>query len=605
MTESSSTTKLTAGNPHVAPSQCNDVTSWLDERDVVSATTLSAGGSLLCEFKHVVKDAGGWRRGARIRAASVVFALVACAAVESAAQSAALPVRRKACVYLGWDTLRAPVAEVYRRRGEFAATGIDGLVMNVNGLDARGKSFLARRVMASHPFSREQFNSVAPLLKEILRTRGLESSMLAVYWMGTKTRRIGWADDAAWAEFASNMRVVCALAKEVGFKGLFIDHEDYTGKPLFRWRANDDPPYATAVSLARQRGGETARAMSEGDSCVRFVFERSLMHLADAVRSQTPRETAALQGDLWYPFLNGFVEGMSSEMRIVEGCENAYGARSGVDYRARIGDCRAIALEMIEPELRAKYLAQSEMSFGKYLDGWMRGGLSVTNGVTESLFGAGAHCDTMFWLYGEKFSIVDWGRRLHPRAETTPWNVKFPGLASVLRVAVGDYDELRQTAASGAMANLVSNSGCDARGSDLVPTPFKVWMASGKPTAGMASHDAAIGCSAPGSIRLGAGSVCLTFRAGGIKEGDRIYASFAAKGDGVLGDVVWTKDGAWCWKKGYQLLAKPSMKLADGWQRYECAIIAPSDVDGVGFVLSARATADAPAWFDDISIYRW
>lgn len=28
-------------------------------------------------------------------------------------------------------------------------------------------------------------------------------------------------------------------------------------------------------------------------------------------------------------------------------------------------------------------------------------------------------------------------------------------------------------------------------------------------------------------------------------------------------------------------------------------------VDGVGYILSSWATEEKPAWFDDISIYRW
>lgn len=533
---------------------------------------------------------------------SVLAALVSCI-VDAA--PAPLSVRQKACVYLGWDALRASVQDVYEHRELFSENGFDGIVMNVNGVRPDGRGFFGRRVMASHRFAREQFKDVIGPVKTLLRTKGLTESLFAVYWMGTRKRRIGWADDTAWNDFNANMTFVCSFAKELGFKGLFVDHEDYTGKPLFRWNSNEDPPYAETVVLARRRGVETARAMSAGDPQVRFVFERTLMQLAGAIRSQTPHETSALQGDLWYPFLNGFIEGMTDGMRLIEGCESGYGARTARDYRALTGECRSIALPMLEPQLRAKYLSQSEMSFGKYLDGWVRRGYSLDKDIPESLFGAGVYCESMFWVYGEQNSVVPWKKKMHPRCDTVPWSEKFPGLPQLLRVSVGDYSGLREKAASNALTNLVSNPGCESRGKGKVPSPFQIWTAKKGADKGLAAHDATVGCASPGSIRITSPSVNVTFKARGISHGERVYATFCAKGEGVLGDVVWVKDNAWQWKKDYQFLAKPVEELKDGWKRYECALIAPEDVDGVGFVFSGRPTASAPVWFDDISIYRW
>ncbi len=488
------------------------------------------------------------------------------------AAAAPLPCNPKTCIYFGWDTLNLTSKDVYRCRDKFAATGFDGIAVNVEGKAADGKGFLARQVMASHPFTRGEFDEAAPMLREILATKGLRESLFMVYWMGTKERRIGWVDDAAWAEFAANMRFVCAFAKEMGFKGLFIDHEDYTDMPLFWWRPSDDPPYAETVALARRRGAETARAMAAGDPDVRFVFDRTLMQIKDAVRSQTPVESSAAQGALWYPFFNGFLEAMGPGMRHVEGCEEAYGAKTSVDYRALIGDCRSVALEVIEPQLRTKYLGQTEMSFGKYLDGWQRNPYyEMHTTIPATLFEAGVNCDRMFWVYGEKGSVVDWGAECRQRAHATTWSEAFPGLPSILRLAVGDYSELRAKAASGALTNLVTD----------------------------------IGAKGPGRLE---GPVAKRgFRAVlGFKAGDRVYAAFSAKGDDVAGTVLWADGrGVRMCAKGCQVLARPSMALADGWNRYECVLIVPDGVDGVGVELSARNAPQATTWFSDISIYKW
>ena len=571
----------------------------------------------MCETTKVKEQAACvWRfirrqpRGRGTRLASVLCATAALA-LSADANQAPLPFARKSCVYLGRDAMRATVREVHANRDKFAATGLDGIVLDLSGRRADGKPFLGRRVMASHAFARSEFEQSIPLVREILKTKGLSGSFMAIYWMGRSTCRIGWVDDAAWAQFTGNMRLMCALAKELGFKGLFIDHEDYTGKPLFRHRRGDDPPYEVAVTLARQRGAETARAMAAGDPNCRFLVERALMQLRETVRSQTSHESAAAVGDLWYPFLNGFVEAMPPGMRLIEGCEGAYGANTATDYRAQIGDCRVLALEHIEPHLRAKYLAQSEMSFGKYFDGWLRRGLTVDAGVTESLFGAGACCDHVFWVYGEKFSSVDWGPQWSWYAKKTvnrqTWAETFPGLPDVLRVATGDYDALRAKAAAGTLTNLVSNAGVAAKGAETrLPPPFLAWAAD-KKNLSLIVRDPAVGCAAPGAVRIDGRAASLTLKVKGVKPNDRIYATFAAKGGARHANFVFTHDGAWQWRKPYQLLAKPSQTLANGWTRYECALVAPADVDGAGFIFSASANdaGSSPIWIDDVAIYKW
>ena len=532
----------------------------------------------------------------------VAFWAGACLLDVHAAQGP-LPHRQKTCVYFGWDTQEATVQDIYRNREKFAETGFDGICMSVN-YPVKGGKFKGRLVMASHPFTRAEFEPVIPMLKELLTLKGLSGSYMMLYWMGTARNRIGWTNDVAWAEFAGNMRFMSALAKEVGFKGIFVDHEDYTGKPLFRWRRDEDPEYRECCVLARRRGIEVAKAMEAGDPEVRIAFDRSMVQVAEALRSQTPHESAALYGDLWYPFLNGFIEGMGPKMVHIEGCESSYGAMTALDYRALIGDCRSLGLVFIEPKLRGKYLAQTEMGFGKYLDSWERKKQTMDYDIPVSLFGAGVHCENMFWVYGEKHSIVDWGKPTHAKADTTPWTEVFPGLGPVLRVSVGDFSGLRAKAAAGELANLVTNPGCKAtKGEGDVPAPFCVWTAK-KTESPRVVRDAEVGCAAPGSLRT-VGGASITFKAGGIKKGDRIYATFVAKGPGTSANIVWVAKGAWQWYKDYQNLSKPVEVLANGWKRYECAMIAPEDVDGVGCILSSWATEEKPAWFDDISIYRW
>jgi len=213
----------------------------------------------------------------------------------------------------------------------------------------------------------------------------------------------------------------------------------------------------------------------------------------------------------------------------------------------------------------------------------------------------------MYWVYGERTSIIDWGRKLSSRTTNEVWSARLPNLATLLRVSVGDYTPLREAAARGELDNLVSNPHCDAQPGRTTPAPFKEYYDGKDKSTPRFAYDTEDGCTRPGCLKkIGKGS--YTFgRDGILKTGDRIYFTMAAKGEVTI-NVVWrsaAKKAKWNWWKGYQILAEPCEKLANGWGRYEVCLCAPEGVDGVGFVVGGYATPEAPVKFDDISIYRW
>ena len=358
------------------------------------------------------------------------------------AGAAALPVTPKSVIYFGWDTLSAKTEDVYRDREKFAATGVDGIALPVNGLDAKGNEYLGRQVLEG-AWRYEDFATVIPKLREMTRLKGLEKSFAMVYLMSSP--RMRWDDDAAWARAAGNFAILGRVAREGGLKGLFIDHEDYTGKPLFTWRAGD-PDYAAARVLARRRGRELFEALARTFPDAVVINDRVLAQHEPALWSQTSVEAARTLRDLWYPFVNGAVEALPPTMRFMDGCEGTYGAKDGAGYRSRGYMSRSEGLAFIEPALRNKYLSQSGLCFAKWLDSCTKTNAQGRAWLSETLFAAGALTTDYYWTYGERHPIIAWGRKVHPSVSDKPWMSVVPGLPSLLRASVGDYGDVRARA---------------------------------------------------------------------------------------------------------------------------------------------------------------
>lgn len=546
-----------------------------------------------------------------------IVAMVAMAAMvwqDAAGASAPLPFNQKSVIYFGWDTLGATTSDVYRNREQFAETGFDGICMPLTGKTEKGADFMGRLPIIGKRFTREQFADSIAKIKEMTKLKGLSGSYLMVYWMSSP--RLKWDDNAAWSVFADNMRFLAEVAKETGLKGLFIDHEDYTGKPLFTWRQDDDPPYDKTLELARRRGREIIAATAAGFPDGRIINDRLLMQNDDCARSQQPLETLRMRKDLWSAFVNGIIEAKPDGFGFDDGCEHGYGAMTEKDYLAAKYRSMLQGLPFLDPSLRTKFVTSTKVHFGKWLDRWFqKRNLPFVPGMfAESFWSCGVCCDGVYWVYGEKSSVVKWGRKVHPRVDCeTTWNERIPDLAMMLRASVGDYSPLRENVAAGRIRNLIANPSCDSPNGQL-PAPYTTYVEEKNRIDGMFSWDGGTGCASPGSLKL-AGHGCYKVEAGGLKPYDRIYVKFAAKGDNPNGDVVWRTKGAYEWYLDYQYLIRPVRIDANGWKHYEAVLSVPmkkktsalevNQIDSVGIILGGSAGPESPVWFDDIAIFKW
>lgn len=101
-----------------------------------------------------------------------------------------------------------------------------------------------------------------------------------------------------------------------------------------------------------------------------------------------------------------------------DGCEAGYYVSQIADYELLKYRAKIETRGLLEEGLRAKHLATTKVCFGKYFDYWFmekwhgKPRPPFSSGVfAESFLNAGAVCDDVYWVYGEKNSIIRWGGR--------------------------------------------------------------------------------------------------------------------------------------------------------------------------------------------------
>lgn len=445
----------------------------LDEGAVAPAAT-PRRGSLL---DKVMKGYALNRKLTRCLVPSlmVISSATAGAGAEAAASAGLAAARgawepRKTLVGYGWEFLAATTDDVHRNRAKFASTGLDGVILPIDGVKVSGKILQGRHLMSGYRYRETDFSGAVPKLREITACAGLRESLALT--MLIPERRIAWNDDAAWSTVSNNMAVIARLAKAGGLKGVAIDHEDYN-RALQFWRHVDDP--SDVLSLARLRGRQVL-----GGLFAEFPDAKVLGFwlFSDSYR-------------LWRAFLDGLLDVAPPTARLIDGNEN-YGYEADAlkdDFRRDVWYVTRRLREVVAPENRAKFDVCISVSFGQYMDMYTneRQGtyyFGPLNGsrvarLEDNLANAVRYSDDLVWIYGERGTWIDWDRKDNPKLTHPTWECRLPGATRALRIAAGDGAAIDADIASGALTNLIANANCDpVPGQD---SPFYGWTRLGDP----------------------------------------------------------------------------------------------------------------------------
>ena len=390
----------------------------------------------------------------------------------------------KKCIGLYFDVMDTTPSNILANADQFAVNTpyLDGVAIGLRNIvieSADGSIVTTQfhRIMSPRErWTREALKDQIPYLKEIVKKPCLKESLL-LFWMSpTKDHRIGWTDDEGWANFAENMAAVAWLAKVSGVKGFLLDPEEYSaqgGQAPQYVHTHLDPPYETCAKLARQRGREVFSAIYKEfpDAVILSLWFMSKYDFwLEQGRQMSPKANAEQSGELMFHFMNGILDVIPPEARIVDGFERYHGSALDGAYLADTVTASTTALPLVAPENIRKFRSQVYFSSGHYLEMyaqtqnsnwfWYFGPVngSRLEHLRLNMEQAFRSATEYVWLYGERAGkLFNWRNGHYAKRKT--WEEVIPGLTETMMLAKDPlgYAAVRKAELSkkGKLVNLV------------------------------------------------------------------------------------------------------------------------------------------------------
>ncbi|MBP5638548.1 MAG: hypothetical protein J6X55_03655 [Victivallales bacterium] len=294
---------------------------------------------------------------------------------------------------------------------------LDGLVCRISSesKEIDGKKWKAETSNAwnKRPWKYELFAN------EIARFNKLDFGHFTdnFIYMTTSQVDFDWFNDDDFATVAANFGVAARVAKEIGFKGLGVDIEEYGRK---FWHMSD-------LKERRSLKETDATVFKRGQEWGRAVFGA----YPDIVLFMPFCLT--MGADLTIPFMNGVINVMPPTAVIYDGFEGAgYRAKKPEAYGNMQNRLRKIFRKNLRPENLRKARGQVLLAPAFYLDAYFTHGedsrwrmaleperteLGPVKMFARNFLAASEEAEPYIWIYGEQASW--WSASWHPRAKKT------------------------------------------------------------------------------------------------------------------------------------------------------------------------------------------
>lgn len=570
-----------------------------------------------------------------LRTVSCVAFLLS-AFVATAENPAATP---KKFVLFGFEFNRTipgkgvPAAVFRETAPRFRDAGIDGVGLYLMKRETPDGRKLRYPMNDDFAWRYEDFAEDIPVYRKAFEENGLKYNFLKTFFHAP-TKHIAWDDDAAWARVTDTMRALARVAKDAGFKGLCVDHEDYHRSSQFARRPSE-PPFDALVPMVRTRARQVFTAVFEEFPDAELFF---YWFLGWRDRLFTCRDTeGALRdaGELWPAFANGILDALPPDGKIVDADEWAYYHEEKAYFARSYNFRRTAVLGMVAPENRDKYRLQTSMGFGLYTDMY----LVPTNSAFyrapadgsrmkkfAGLIAAAADAaDEYVWFWNEKVQWVKWttSAKRYAYADTCLEDF-LPGLRAVCdaaRSADGFVSRReRELAVKGLLTNLVGSAawkypkGMPASGLHLsykgenVPKPWYFWR-PGAVSNGVAGVHVGGGVDkgATALVARGMKHGSFTYTIKNASPGDYYVIKGAAKGPASVNITPHSSKGKIKWwdEMGKIYVAPFGRPDADGWKRTETILRIPDGVDSMRVNFGWRHNSDdEETRFDELTVER-
>ncbi len=526
----------------------------------------------------------------------------------------------KKYVAFGWEYRDATAKALVANADKLKGTALDGVGIYLSGAtNSVGEEL--KFVSLGAKWERTAFTDILPDLRRLARTPHLSESFIVGF--GAPLKRFDWRDDAAWANLGNSMSVLGWITRESGIKGLWCDYEDYHGQKQFV-HGDADPSWDEMQTLVRKRGAEVFGPLFRENPKIRLLFCWVLTFPREYFNAPDVRALAKSNGDLWPAFLNGILDVMPDTALLIDGDEHCYRAESRQrDFHYSYAKQRSVCPELVAPEHREKYLRQTQVSFGLYLESYVNPAghpwyMEPADGsraerLRRNLLDATRLATEYVWFWGEKNVTAHWGgdffiRERVSRADKT-WDEQIGGVNEAM-LSCKDVDwglsrRLRALKKEGRLVDLVSNPKCERRGEGrLLPEPFG-WWKSDSDKDGEIFLDETTGCGDRSSLSMrNSKTGVITLDIKDVKGGETYAVSFAAKGKSFSARVGWRWKGQWNRSQddvGF-VMGAPD---ADGWRPARSMVIVPEGADGFTVVFETTDRRQMPQiWVDNVHVYR-
>ena len=179
---------------------------------------------------------------------------------------------------------------------------------------------------------------------------------------------LDWFNDEHWRVACANYGLMARIACEGGLKGIEFDAEMYADK-LFNYQPYCGKSRHQVWMKARERGRQWITEVQKNYKGITIFC--MFLHTLNYETLGTADNNAYSQGNLFVPFLNGILDGLEPETKLIEGNEYyTYKASSKRHFDYALHRERELFNAQVLPENRAKAKAQTYYAPAIYMDAY-------------------------------------------------------------------------------------------------------------------------------------------------------------------------------------------------------------------------------------------
>ena len=438
---------------------------------------------------------------------------------------------------------------------------------------------------------------------------------------------VPWDDAERWNVFCHNTAIMARLAKEGGLKGFVLDTECYSSPLQFKYYGRE-AEYEQTKKLARERGRQFMKAIaSEYPDMTLFTFLLFTMN-GRFINSACPEETLKNSDySLKVPFLNGMLDELPAQMKIVEGNESAgYTAACREDLLQAYFNAVQVIRNSTYVENQAK-LKQVQVGAAIYLDAYFvwRGERNEPYALFQELSPSGK-LDAFRRMLGYTLEITDeyawsWGEcgEWWPMPLRKPamdritlmyrrdrmWVNSVPGIMEAFVNARKPLESAVKLIQEQKLPNLIRNASFDDVKNDGAPAHWGIW-ARGKQAVMKTLKESGAGKKDDSAAFAGNTPIATFTQAFRVKPEEQFLISGYFRTDGNAKasiEVGWGCGG----RQRVELeriLVEPVQKTEDGWIFCRSLFSVPPGRDLVFVHLYVSNAEKGKAYFDKIELHR-